>query len=161
MGPLVGVGLPDPGARLLPVGGRSGFESIIMPALVLAVLPIAIVSRLLRSSLLEVFREDYMRTARSKGVSGVRLVMGHALRNAAIPVVTYLGTVLGYLLEGVIISEFIFSWPGLGSLMFEAISQRDYPMIMSTTLLYAFLITLANLTVDLMYGALDPRIKVA
>jgi peptide/nickel transport system permease protein len=146
-------------AHLLPVGGRSGFKSIIMPALVLAVLPTAVVSRLLRSSLLEVFGEDYMRTARSKGMSGLRLVLGHALRNAAIPVVTYLGTVLGYLLEGVIIAEFIFSWPGLGSLMFEAISQRDYPMIQAMVMLSGAAYILINLLVDISYSALDPRVR--
>jgi peptide/nickel transport system permease protein len=146
-------------SRLLPVGGRSGLDSLIMPALVLAVLPAAIVSRLLRSSLLEVFGEDYVRTARSKGLSGVGVLTGHALRNAAIPVVTYLGTVLGYLLEGVIISEFIFSWPGLGALMFEAISQRDYPMIQAMVMLSGAAYILINLVVDISYAALDPRVR--
>lgn len=146
-------------ARLLPVGGRTGLESMIMPALVLAVLPTAVVSRLLRSSLLDVFGEDYIRTARGKGLAEHVVVLRHALRNAAIPVVTYLGTVLGYLLEGVIISEFIFSWPGLGALMFEAISQRDYPMIQAMVLLSGAAYILINLVVDVSYVALDPRIR--
>ena len=145
--------------RLLPVGGRSGFESLIMPSLVVAVLPAAIVSRLLRSSLLEVFGEDYMRTARSKGLSGLGIVTGHALRNAAVPIVTYLGTVLGHLLEGVIIAEFIFSWPGLGALMYEAISQRDYPMIQAMVMLAGAAYILINLVVDISYGTLDPRVR--
>jgi peptide/nickel transport system permease protein len=146
-------------ARLLPVGGRAGFESMIMPAVTLAVLPAAIVSRLLRSSLLEVFGEDYIRTARSKGVAGLGVITGHALRNSAIPVITYLGTVLGHLLEGVIIAEFIFSWPGLGSLMFEAISQRDYPMIQAMVLLAGASYILINLVVDISYAGLDPRVR--
>lgn len=147
-------------ARLLPVGGRSGLDSLIMPAVVVAVLPAAIVSRLLRSSLLEVLGEDYIRTARSKGVSEFFVVTRHALRNAAIPVVTYLGTVLGYLLEGVIITEFVFAWPGLGSLMFEAISQRDYPMIQAMVLLAGASYIFINLLVDISYGFLDPRVRV-
>ncbi len=147
-------------ARLLPVGGRSGLDSLIMPAVVVAVLPAAIVSRLLRSSLLEVFGEDYIRTARSKGVSEYFVVTRHALRNAAIPVVTYLGTVLGYLLEGVIITEFVFAWPGLGSLMFEAISHRDYPMIQAMVLLAGASYIFINLLVDISYGFLDPRVRV-
>ena len=147
-------------ARLLPVGGRGDWQHLIMPSITLAVLPAAIVSRLLRSSLLEVFGEEYMRTARSKGVSGTAVITRHALRNAAIPVVTYLGTVLGHLLEGVIIAEFIFSWPGLGSLMFEAISQRDYPVIQAMVLLAGASYILINLVVDISYGALDPRVRV-
>lgn len=145
--------------KLLPVGGRGGFDHLIMPAIVLAMLPTAIVSRLLRSSLLEVFSEDYLRTARSKGVAGLGVVMRHALRNAAIPVVTYLGTFLGYLLEGVVITEFIFAWPGLGSLTFEAISQRDYPMIQATVLLAGAIYIGLNLLVDISYALLDPRIR--
>jgi peptide/nickel transport system permease protein len=145
--------------RLLPVGGRGGFDTLIMPAIVLAVLPTAIVSRLLRSSLLEVLGEDFIRTARSKGVAGVALVVRHGLRNAAIPVVTYLGTLLGYLLEGVIITEFIFSWPGLGSLTFEAISQRDYPMIQAVVMLSGAVYVALNLLVDVSYALLDPRIR--
>ncbi|MCA1691833.1 MAG: ABC transporter permease, partial [Actinobacteria bacterium] len=96
---------------LLPIAGRDGLSSVVMPAIVLAVLPTAVVSRLLRSSLLEVMGEDYMRTARSKGVGGLATLVSHGLRNAAIPVITYLGTVLGTFLEGVVIVEFIFAWP--------------------------------------------------
>lgn len=145
--------------KLLPVAGRHGFSSLIMPACSLAVLPTAIVSRLLRSSLLEVFGEDYMRTARSKGLKEASVLFRHALRNAAIPVVTYLGTLLGYLLEGVVITEFIFAWPGLGSLTFEAISQRDYPMIQAVVMLVGSIYILINLLVDISYCALDPRIR--
>jgi ABC-type dipeptide/oligopeptide/nickel transport system permease component len=145
--------------RVLPVAGRDGLASLIMPAVVVALTPLAIVSRLLRSSLLEVFGEDYLRTARAKGLGRVRTVLGHALRNAAIPVVTYLGTALGTLLEGVVVAEFIFAWPGLGRLTFEAISQRDYPLIQGLVVLAGATYLLINLAVDLTYRLLDPRIR--
>ena len=145
--------------KLLPVAGRQGLPSLIMPAIVVAITPAAIVSRLLRASLLEVFSEDYIRTARSKGLGSVQVVLRHSLRNASIPVVTYLGTVLGLLLEGVVITEFIFAWPGLGLLTIEAISQRDYPVIQAAVLLSGAIYLLANLLVDVFYVFLDPRIR--
>jgi peptide/nickel transport system permease protein len=145
--------------KLLPVAGRQGLASLIMPAIVIAMTPTAIISRLLRASLLEVFTEDYVRTAKSKGLGSMAVVVRHGLRNASIPVVTYAGTVLGSLLEGVVIAEFIFAWPGLGSLTVEAISQRDYPVIQATVLLSGAIYLGANLLVDLLYGVLDPRIR--
>lgn len=144
---------------LLPVAGRQGLASLIMPAIVVAITPAAIISRLLRASLLEVFTEDYMRTAKSKGLGSLRVVLGHGLRNASIPVVTYLGTVLGSLLEGVVITEFIFAWPGLGLLTLEAINQRDYPLIQAAVLVTGAIYLTANLVVDMLYGFLDPRIR--
>jgi peptide/nickel transport system permease protein len=144
---------------LLPVAGRQGLQSLIMPAIVVAITPMAVVSRLLRASLLEVFTEDYVRTARSKGLGSLQVVLRHGMRNASIPVVTYVGTVLGSLLEGVVITEFIFAWPGLGLLTIEAISQRDYPVIQAAVLLAGAVYLAANLLVDLLYGALDPRIR--
>jgi peptide/nickel transport system permease protein len=145
--------------RLLPVAGRQGLASLVMPAIVVAITPAAIISRLLRASLLEVFTEDYIRTARSKGLGSTYVVIRHGLRNASIPVVTYLGTVLGSLLEGVVITEFIFAWPGLGLLTLEAISQRDYPVIQAAVLLTGAIYLAANLLVDVLYGLLDPRIR--
>lgn len=145
--------------KLLPVAGRQGIDSLIMPAIVVAITPAAVISRLLRASLLEVFTEDYMRTARSKGLGSLRTVLGHGLRNASIPVVTYVGTVLGALLEGVVITEFIFAWPGLGLLTLEAISQRDYPVIQAAVLLAGAIYLVGNLVVDVLYGVLDPRIR--
>ena len=145
--------------KLLPVGGRQGLDSFIMPVVVLALLPTAVISRLLRSSLLEVFGEDYMRTARSKGLTGFTTIVRHALRNASIPVTTYLGVLLGGLLEGAVIVEFIFSWPGLGSLVAEAISQRDYPMIQAMVVLFGGVYLVINLLVDLSYAVLDPRVR--
>ncbi|MFN2504877.1 MAG: ABC transporter permease [Acidimicrobiales bacterium] len=144
---------------LLPIAGRDGLSSVVMPAIALAVLPTAVVSRLLRSSLLEVMGEDYMRTARSKGVGGLATLVSHGLRNAAIPVITYLGTVLGTFLEGVVIVEFIFAWPGLGQLTSEAIFQRDYPMIQAVVLLAGTTFVVINLLVDIAYRMLDPRIR--
>ncbi len=145
--------------RLLPIAGRDGLSHLVIPALVLAALPTAVVSRLLRSSLLEVLGEDYIRTARSKGLKEGVVLVRHALRNAAIPVVTYLGTVLGELLEGVVIIEFIFAWPGLGLLLVEAISQRDYPMIQAVVVLAGAVYIFVNLAVDASYRFLDPRIR--
>ena len=145
--------------KLLPVAGRQGIDSLIMPAIVVAITPAAVISRLLRASLLEVFSEDYMRTARSKGLGSLPVVLRHGLRNASIPVVTYVGTVLGSLLEGVVITEFIFAWPGLGLLTLEAISPRDYPMIPAAVLLAGAIYLIANLLVDVLYGLLDPRIR--
>lgn len=146
--------------RLLPVAGRQGLPSLIMPAIVVAAIPAAVVSRLLRASLLEVFSEDYIRTARSKGLSSAQVVVRHGLRNAAVPVVTYLGTVFGGLLEGVVITELVFAWPGIGRLTVEAISQRDYPMIQAVVLMAGTIYLVVNLGVDLLYGVLDPRIRV-
>jgi peptide/nickel transport system permease protein len=144
---------------LLPVAGRQGWDSLIMPAIVVAITPAAVISRLLRASLLEVFTEDYMRTARSKGLGSLQVVLRHGMRNASIPVVTYVGTVLGALLEGVVITEFIFAWPGLGLLTLEAISQRDYPLIQAAVLLAGAIYLFGNLLVDILYGLLDPRIR--
>jgi peptide/nickel transport system permease protein len=145
--------------KLLPVAGRQGWDSLIMPAVVVAITPAAVISRLLRASLLEVFTEDYIRTARSKGLGSLQVVVRHGLRNASIPVVTYVGTVLGALLEGVVITEFIFAWPGLGLLTLEAISQRDYPLIQAAVLLAGAIYLMGNLLVDILYGILDPRIR--
>lgn len=145
--------------KLLPVAGRQGVTSLIMPAIVVAGGPTAVISRLLRASLLEVFSEDYVRTARSKGLNSLQVVVRHGLRNAAIPVVTYLGTVFGGLLEGVVITEIVFAWPGIGRLTVEAISQRDYPMIQAVVLMAGTVYLLVNLGVDMLYGVLDPRIR--
>ncbi len=145
--------------KLLPVAGRQGLSSLIMPSIVVALGPVAVLSRLLRASLLEVFTEDYMRTARSKGLGSLQVVLRHGLRNASIPVVTYAGTVLGALLEGVVVTEFIFAWPGLGLLTLEAISQRDYPVIQAAVLLSGVIYLVGSFAVDAIYGVLDPRIR--
>jgi len=145
--------------QLFPVAGRQGLESLVLPSLALAALPTAVISRLLRSSLLEVFTEDHMRTARSKGLRSSQVVVRHGLRNAAIPMVTYMGVVMAELLEGAVVVEVIFAWPGMGQLTFEAISQRDYPMIQAVVLLSGAVFLFMNLLVDMSYRLLDPRIR--
>jgi len=145
----------------LPVAGREGIGSVILPAIALAVGPTAIVSRLLRSSVLEVLTEDFIRTARAKGLSGSQVLSRHALRNAAIPVVTVLGNVLGHLLAGAIIIEFVFAWPGLGQLTVESVFQRDYPMIQGIIFFAGAVFLTINLLVDLSYAVLDPRVRLA
>lgn len=146
--------------RLLPVAGKGDLSTYVLPAVALAVGPLAVLSRLLRSSLLEVFGEDYMRTARAKGLSSMRAAVTHGLRNASIPVVTLLGGLLAGLLDGALITEVIFAWPGLGRLTFEAISQRDHPMILGVVLFAGAVYIVMNLLVDLSYRLFDPRIRV-
>jgi len=145
----------------LPVAGRGGLDHLVLPALTLAVVPTAIVSRLLRSSLLETFGESYVRAARAKGLAATAVVVRHGLRNATIPVVTYLGTLLAGLLDGVLIVEVIFAWPGLGQLTVQAIGARDYPLIQGIVLFAGALYVGLNLLVDLSYRLLDPRIRLA
>ncbi len=145
--------------QLFPVAGRQGIESLVLPSLALAALPTAVISRLLRSSLLEVFTEDHMRTARSKGLRPSQVVVRHGLRNAAIPMVTYMGVVMAELLEGAVVVEVIFAWPGMGQLTFEAISQRDYPTIQAVVLFSGAVFLVMNLLVDMSYRLLDPRIR--
>lgn len=145
--------------HLLPVAGRQEAASVVLPSVALAASSTAIVSRILRSSLLEVLGEDYVRAARAKGLRFSWVIVRHALRNAAIPVVTLLGWILGLLLEGAIIIEVIFAWPGLGQLTYEAIAQRDYPMVQGLILLAGTGYVVLNLLVDVSYAVLDPRIR--
>lgn len=145
--------------HLLPVAGMEGLGSIVLPALTLAVGPAALVSRLLRSSLIEVLGEDYIRTARAKGMADLAVVMGHGLRNATIPVMTVLGGLLGRLLEGAVIVEVIFAWPGIGRLAYDAIVRGDFPVIQGTVLVAGGMIMAINLLVDLSYTRVDPRVR--
>lgn len=144
---------------LLPVAGRGGTTSVVLPALVLALGPTATLSRLLRASMLDVLGEDFVMTGRAKGLRPLRVVAVHALRNAALPAVTVLGTVLGHLLTGAVIVEFIFAWPGLGRLTLEAVTQRDYPVIQGVILFAGVVFVGLNLLVDLTYPLLDPRVR--
>ena len=137
---------------------RSAFSHLILPTIVLGTIPLATIARMTRSSMLEVLGEDYVRTARAKGLSGARVVVVHALRNALIPVVTVIGLQVGTLLGGAILTETIFAWPGVGHWLIESISRRDYPVLQGGTLLVASLAMLVNLGVDLLYGVLNPRI---
>jgi len=147
--------------RLLPFVGWGTWQHSIMPTFVLALGPGAFLTRITRASMLEAIRQDYVRTARSKGLREQSVIVGHALKNALIPVATIIGPATAGLITGSFIIESLFNVPGIGRFYVLSINGRDYPMIMSTTLLYAFIIMIANLTVDIVYGALDPRIKVS
>jgi len=146
--------------HLLPFVGWGTWQHMVMPTFILALGPGAFLTRITRASMLEAIRQDYVRTARSKGLAERAVIVGHALKNALIPVATIVGPATAGLITGSFIIEQLFSVPGIGRFYVLSINQRDYPMIMSTTLLYAFIIMVANLTVDIVYGALDPRIKV-
>jgi dipeptide transport system permease protein len=138
---------------------RSAFSHLILPMIVLGTIPLATIARMTRSAMLEVLGEDYVRTARAKGLSGPRIVVVHALRNALIPVVTVLGLQVGSLLGGAILTETIFAWPGVGHWLVESVQRRDYPVLQGGTLLIATLVILVNLGVDVTYGYLNPRIR--
>jgi dipeptide transport system permease protein len=137
----------------------SAVSHLILPAIVLGTHPLAVVARMTRSSMLDVLGEDYVRTARAKGLGTLRVVVVHALRNALIPVVTVIGLQVGAILGGAILTETIFSWPGVGHWLIESIQRRDYPVLQGGTLLVATLVILVNLGVDLTYGLLNPRIR--
>jgi len=134
-------------------------KHLLMPALTLGAFSAALISRLVRSALLEVFGQDYVRTARAKGVRAVLVVARHALPNALIPVVTVIGLQVGTLLGGAIIAETIFAWPGIGRLLIQAINQRDYPLVQGIVLMTALVVSALNLVVDLLYGAINPRVR--
>ena len=138
---------------------RSALTHLILPALVLSSSVMGLVTRVTRSSMLEVLSQDFMRTARAKGLAGSTVVVRHALRNALIPTVTVLGLAFGGLLSGAVMTETIFAWPGLGRYAFEAAVSNDFPSIMGVTFVIALMYVLANLAVDLLYGALDPQIR--
>jgi dipeptide transport system permease protein len=137
----------------------SAVSHLILPSIVLGTIPLAVIARMTRSSMLEVLGEDYVRTARAKGLSQFRVVGVHALRNALIPVVTVIGLQVGTLMAGAILTETIFSWPGVGSWLVNSIYQRDYPAVQGGVLLIAAFVILVNLAVDLVYGLLNPRIR--
>ena len=147
----------------LLAGDRDAFFSalkhLILPAVVLGTNPLAVVARMTRSAMLEVLGEDYIRTARAKGLSPFRVVALHALRNALIPVVTVIGLQVGVLFTGAILTETIFSWPGVGKWLIEAINRRDYPVLQGGMLLLGVVVMLVNLLVDVTYGIINPRIR--
>ena len=142
-----------------PVSGRNGFGSVVLPALTLSTGLIAVLSRMVRSSMLEVLGEDYMRTAKAKGLPPQRVILHHGLRNALLPVITLLGLQLGALLAGAVITETVFSWPGVGLLTIESIQSRDYPVVQACVLLISVTYVLFNLLTDLAYAWVDPRIR--
>jgi peptide/nickel transport system permease protein len=143
----------------LPVGGVGSPAHLVLPAVTLALPSVAMIARMTRSSVLEVLHEDYIRTARAKGVWERAVVLKHGLRNAFIPIVTLLGLQAGQLMGGAVLTETVFSWPGLGRLMVKAIFARDYVLLQGAVLVFAVAFVVVNLLVDLSYGALDPRIS--
>jgi dipeptide transport system permease protein len=138
---------------------RSALSHMILPAIVLGTVPMAIIARQTRSAMLEVLGEDYVRTARAKGLPPRRVIGLHALRNALIPVVTVLGLQLGTLIGGAVITEYVFALPGVGRLVVDAVFARDYPLVQGVVLLIATGFIASNLLVDLLYGWIDPRIR--
>jgi len=142
-----------------PGAFRSALSHLILPAIVLGTIPLAVIARMTRSAMLEVLSEDYVRTARAKGLTPRRVIAVHALRNALIPVVTVLGLQTGTLLGGAILTETIFSWPGIGNWLINSVFQRDYPVLQGGVLLVGTIVILVNLFVDLLYGLINPRIR--
>lgn len=157
--PLTGFMLIDSLIWGEPGDFKDAVMHMILPALVLGTIPLAVIVRMTRSSMLEVLGEDYIRTARAKGVSRMRVIVVHALRNALLPVVTIIGLQVGTLLGGAILTETIFSWPGLGRWLIDALQRRDYPVVQGGVLLVATLIIVVNLLVDVLYGVVNPRIR--
>ncbi|HEY1722058.1 MAG TPA: ABC transporter permease subunit [Magnetospirillaceae bacterium] len=143
----------DPGAF------QSALSHLILPAVVLGTIPLAVIARMTRSSMLEVLGEDYIRTARAKGLAPLRVVGIHALRNALIPVITVIGLQIGYLFAGAILTETIFSWPGVGKWLIDSINRRDYPVLQGGVLLIGTVVMVVNLIVDMLYGLINPRIR--
>ena len=138
---------------------RSAASHLVLPTIVLGTIPLAVIARQTRSAMLEVLNEDYVRTARAKGLAPLRVIGLHALRNALIPVVTVIGLQVGVLFSGAVLTETIFSWPGIGKWLIDSISRRDYPSVQGGILLIATTVILVNLAVDLVYGLINPRIR--
>ena len=137
----------------------SALRHLLLPALVLGTVPMAVIARMTRSALLEVLREDFMRAARARGLSPLRVIVVHGLRNALIPVITVVGLQTGALLGGAVLTETIFSWPGIGKWLIDSIGRRDYPVVQAGILISALTFIAVNLVVDLLYGVADPRIR--
>ena len=147
---------------LLAGDGRAALDALhhlVLPAITLGTIPLAIVAKITRSGMLEVLRSDYVRTARAKGLAPAAVVLGHALRNALIPILTIVGLQTGLLLGGAILSESVFAWPGVGRLAFEAVSNRDFPLVNGCVLLFAVVFVVVNTLVDVLYAVANPRIR--
>jgi peptide/nickel transport system permease protein len=146
---------------LLPTSGRGGIAHVVMPAVAIAINLMALLTRLVRSTMIELLSEDYIRTARAKGLRELFVTTGHALPNALIPLVTVIGLQFGYILGGAVVIETVFTWPGVGLFTIQAILNRDYPVVQASVFILATAVVLINLIVDLLYVWLDPRIRVA
>jgi len=145
--------------RWLPTSGFEGWRHVVLPAVTLAAFPTALVARLTRSSMLEILGRDFVRTGRAKGLAERAVVLRHALRNAAVPVLTVLGLQIGTLLGGAVITESVFAWPGMGKLVVDAIYFRDFPVVQTVLIFSATVFVVINLLVDLLYTVIDPRIR--
>ena len=145
--------------RWLPTSGFESWRHVILPAVTLAAFPMALVARLTRSSMLEILGRDFIRTARAKGLAERAVILRHALRNAAVPLLTVLGLQIGTLLGGAVITESVFAWPGMGKLVVDAIFFRDFPVVQTVLILSATILVVINLLVDLLYTVIDPRIR--
>lgn len=146
------------GLGMLPIGGRGGPANLIMPALTLASGLVPLIARVTRSCMLDELRRDYVRTARAKGVKESLIVWKHTLRNACIPLVTVIGLQIGALMSGVVVTETVFAWPGIGRLAIQAIYARDFPVVQAVVLFFSVVFILVNLMVDVLYAAMDPRV---
>ena len=142
---------------IFPANGSTA-EGLVLPIITLSLYPMAYITRLTRSSMLDVLGQDYIRTAKAKGVSGGKIIFGHALKNSLIPVITYFGPMLAYIVTGSLVVEQIFAVPGIGRNFVSSITNRDYPLIMGTTIVLATLIVIMNLVSDILYKVVDPRI---
>lgn len=143
----------------LPAAGRGGIAYLILPSVTLAASSVALIARFTRSTMLEVLRAEYISTARAKGLRERTVILRHALRNALIPIITVIGLRFGALLSGAVLTETVFAWPGLGRLMVDSVSARDYPVIQGAVLVLALAMVIINLVVDLLYGVVNPRIR--
>jgi ABC-type dipeptide/oligopeptide/nickel transport system permease component len=146
-------------ANWFPTSGRGGWEHLVLPALTLGAFAMASIARLTRSAVLEVLRQDYVRTARAKGVPELAVVVKHTLKNAALPVVTITALQFGTLLGGAVVTETVFAWPGIGRLAIQSIYNRDYPVVQCTVFLSALVFIIVNFAVEVIYGFLDPRVR--
>lgn len=147
------------GLRWLPSGGMGGIRNIILPAVVLGTASAGIIARMTRASMMDVLRQDYITTARAKGLVSKIIIRRHALRNALIPTVTVIGLQFGYMLAGAVLTESVFAWPGVGRLLVTSILSRDYPVVQTTLVVVALTFVLVNMVVDILYAYLDPRIR--
>ncbi len=145
--------------RMLPTGGRGGLDQLVLPAVTLGVHLLALTARFSRGAVLDVLRQDYVRTGRAKGLGEQLLLSRHIMKNAMIPIVTVIGLQVGATFSGAVVTETVFGWPGVGRLMVQAISTRDFPIVQATVMIVAFIFVMVNLVVDLAYAWLDPRIK--
>jgi ABC-type dipeptide/oligopeptide/nickel transport system permease component len=156
---IVGILIFSVNLRLLPTAGRGTWAQLVLPALALGSYLMALIARLTRSGMLEVLGQDYVRTARAKGLAERAVIWRHALKNSLIPLVTVVGLQMGELLGGTVVIETVFAWPGVGRLIIQAVFQRDYPLVQAAVFVLALIFVAANLMVDLTYRLLDPRIR--